>query len=578
MRSRLGVFALVVALIALGAVTLIVVMRLKSSRPMHANGGAHLLVYDVPGDIDESAPVFNGFSLGALRRDRPTLHEVTAAIRAAASDDDVQGLVLHIGGIQWGWARLAEMREALGVFRASRKPFYASLEGGGEAEYLLAASARRVAMPQTATLQLDGLSASAMFLKGAYDKLGITPNFAHVGQFKSAVEQYTRTDLSPPARAAMEALLDDEYAVLVDSIAAARAVSADSVRHLIDEGPYTAPLAQAAGLIDTLLDQSDVDSLAAGHGARALDVVTMTHYLDQTGAAITGSHVALVVASGTIVGGKSSESPFNGRQLGSESLVAALREARERSSIKAVILRVDSPGGSGQASEEVWQEVRRVRRVKPVIVSMSNLAASGGYYIACGADAIVAEPGTLTGSIGVFGGKLNVLGLYRKLGLNIETVSRGKHAEMLSPFKDFTPEEGQRFQAQLDAFYQVFLGRVAEGRHMTRAAVDSIGQGRVWSGLQAQKLGLVDSLGGLQAAVALARRHAHLAKDAHVVLDVYPRQRRTYLQRLLGNMFDEQEDNTKLLMLAPVMQAWMTAAHFPTGQVLALMPYSIDIR
>ncbi len=576
MASRRSVFALVVFLTLLGAVALFAAMRLH--HPVTAGGAGQLLVYDVPGDIDESAPVFNGFTLSALRRDRPTLHEVTSAIRAAAEDEDVKGMVLHIGGIGWGWARIAEMREALGVFRAAGKPIYASLEGGSEGEYLLASSANHIAMPQTSLLQLDGLTASAMFLKGAYDKLGITPNYAHVGQFKSAVEQYTRTDLSPPARAAMEALLDDEYRVLVDSLAAARGVSGDSLRHLIDEGPYTAPTAIAAGLVDTLLDESDVDSLAAGHGSHALEVVTMTHYLDRATAPSTGSHIALVVASGTIMGGKSTDSPFNGRQLGSETLVAALREARERKSIKAVVLRIDSPGGSGQASEEVWQEVRRVRRSKPVIVSMGNLAASGGYYIACGADAIVAEPNTLTGSIGVFGGKLNLLGLYQKLGLNIETVSRGKHAEMFSSFKDFTPEEAQRFQAQMDAFYQVFIGRVADGRHMTKAQVDSIGQGRVWSGLQGRRLGLVDSLGGLQTAVAIARARAHIAKDADVLLDVYPQGKRTYFQRMLGNMFDDHDDESRLLLLTPVMQAWIEASRFPTGTALALMPYSIDIH
>ena len=173
---------------------------------------------------------------------------------------------------------------------------------------------------------------------------------------------------------------------------------------------------------------------------------------------------------------------------------------------------------------------------------------------------------------------LNILGLYRKLGLNVETVSRGKHAEMFSSFKDFTPEEAQRFQAQMDAFYQVFIGRVADGRHMTRAQVDSIGQGRVWSGLQGRHLGLVDSLGGLQTAVAIARARAHIARNADVLLDVYPRPRRTYFQRMLGNMFEDQNDESRLLMLTPIMQAWLSASQFPTGTAMALMPYSIDIH
>lgn len=241
-------------------------------------------------------------------------------------------------------------------------------------------------------------------------------------------------------------------------------------------------------------------------------------------------------------------------------------------------LRVDSPGGSGQASDDIWQEVRRARARKPVVVSMSNLAASGGYYIACGADRIVAEPGTVTGSIGVFGGKLNLLGLYRKLGLNIETASRGRNAEMLSPFRDFTPDEQRRYQAQLDDFYRVFLERVAGGRGMSTVRADSLGRGRVWSGVAAHRLGLVDTLGGLGTAVAVARERAGLGEHEAVRVELYPRPRRTFLRTLAEGLVEDNDEESREAVLSPVFAAWLAASRFPAGATLALLPYTLDFR
>ncbi len=577
MSSRSRVLLLVLLLVVLGAVALSVVNRLHRGA-----GGAHervALVYDVPTDVDETPPVTSALSLAAFRRSRPSLWEITRALRHAAGDDDVRALVLHVGEVGWGWGRVAELRDAISEFRAAGKPVYVSLAGGTDQSYLLAARATRLAMPPTATVWLDGLTASAMFLKGTYDKLGITPNFAHVGTFKSAVEQYTRTDMSAPARAAMQSLVDDEYGLLTDSLAAARGVTPERMRALVDDGPYGASGALAAGLVDTLLDESALDSLAVEADGQRLGVRSLARYIDEQGDdSDLGDQIALIPAAGTIVSGRSHDNGWSGADLGSTTLIEALREVRLKRSVRAVVLRIDSPGGSGQASDEVWQEIQRVRRVKPVVMSMSNLAASGGYYIACGSDGIVAEPGTITGSIGVFGGKLNVLGLYRKLGLNIETVSRGKHAEMMSQFRDFTPEESARFQAQLDDFYRIFVGRVSTGRGMPPARVDSLGQGRVWSGLAARRLGLVDSLGGLQAAVALAKSKAKLDGNADVPVVLYPHPRRPMFRRFIDDLADQDDDSAQLTTLPPVVAAWLRAARFPTGAVLAMLPWSIEIR
>src|SRR5207249_1383117 len=226
------------------------------------------------------------------------------------------------------------------------------------------------------------------------------------------------------------------FTLLVASLASARRMRTDSVRSLIDGGPSTAGQAHSRGLVDTLLAEAEVDSLAAHADGSRQPTGSFARYAQERGEG-TGEHIALVVAEGEIVDGRSSQGPFGGRAVGDRTLVEALREIRGRHNIRAVVLRIDSPGGSGDASDAVWQELRRLRREKPVIVSMGDVAASGGYYLACAGDAIVAGPSTITGSIGVFGGKLNVLGLYRKLGLNVETVHRGKHAEMWSPYHDF---------------------------------------------------------------------------------------------------------------------------------------------
>lgn len=576
MPHRLRVLLLVLALVAVGATLLHAV---RARRGVRAERVA--LVWDVPSSIDEAPPTAGGaFSWASLRKDEPSLWEITGAVRAAAKDDAVRALVLHVGETEWGWGRVAEMREAIAAFRAAGKPVWVSLQGGSDESYLLVSRADHIAVPPTTTLAVDGLSATAMFFKGAYDKLGIVPNYAHVGRFKSAVEQQTRSAMSEPARAALESLLGDEFSLFADSLAAARGVAPARMRALVDEGPFTAGDAVAAGLADTLADEADLDSLALGRGPKALGEERLERYAEGRDAADGGDHIALIPAVGTIMPGRSREDGWQGSQLGSESIIAALREARDRRAVRAVVLRIDSPGGSGEASDDIWREVERVRRVKPVVVSMSNLAASGGYYIACGADAIVSEPGTITGSIGVFGGKLNVIGLYRKLGLNVETISRGRHAEMMSPFHDFTPDEAAKFQAQLDAFYRVFVTRVAAGRGMTAAAVDSVGQGRVWSGLSARRFGLVDSLGGVQAAVAIARDHAHLAKGADVPVVLYPHPHRPYLRRLLGGLLRGDDPNTdaRLAALPPVVAAWVQAARFPAGMALAMLPVSIEIR
>jgi protease-4 len=570
--------ALALVLLIFGLACLALVMAIGFGRRSPSPFAHAVLVFEVPSELPESQAPRWGFPFGRLR-DRPTVWDVVRAIRHAAEDDRIEALVLHVDGVDWGWAKVAEVREAVLAFRATGKPVYASMESGGEKEYLLATAASRVTAPPLAVLQLDGLAASALYLRGTFDKLDVRPNFAHVGQYKSAVEGYTRTDMSPPAREALQSLLDDEYAVLVDSLASARGIAPDSVTALLDNGPYVAGEALAAGLVDSLLHPADLDTMVVrmGDDRRA---ETLWRYLDRLPPTGAGTHVALIAVEGEILPGQSRENPMGGRVLGEETVIAALRDAASRPGIKGIVLRIDSPGGSADASDRIWREVMRARKRKPMVVSMSDLAASGGYYVAAGADSIVAHPGTITGSIGVFGGKLNVLGLYRKMGLNVETVTRGPRAEMLSPFRDFTPEEHERFQRQMEAVYHTFVSRVTESRDMDAAWVDSIGQGRVWSGRQARERGLVDGLGGLERAFAMVRAKAGLEPDEPLAVEVYPRVERTLLQRMVGDLFEEADEVRLLddLRANAGWRAWSEAALWPTGVALALMPYRLEIR
>ncbi len=579
MSSRRGVWAFVLIISLAGVAVFSAALALRGPRPRPA--APAVLVWDVPSTIVDGEPPHRLFGYGWFRRSHPTVFDVVRTLDRAAGDDHVRALVLHIDGLDWGWGKLSEVRDAVARVRRLGKPVYAIVEGGGDAEYFLASAANVVAVPPASVLWVDGLMASAMFYKGTLDKLDVHANYAHAGEFKSAAEAYTRTSMSEPAREALTSLLDDLYSVLVDSLATSRHVDADSVRRLIDEGPFPAAVARTSGLVDTVTYTEQLDSLALHRAGKDIETQSFTSY--NARGTWGDSHVAYVTAVGTISGGRSRFEPMGGAILGSETLCETLRDLRDDHSIKAVVLRIDSPGGETQASDEIWHAVEGLNARKPVIVSMSDLAASGGYYIAAPATSIVAQPGTLTGSIGVFGGKLNLLGLYQKLGLNVETVSRGKNAQMLSSIRDFDPAEGAHFQAQIDSSYQLFLRRVSAGRSLSLVEADSVARGRVWSGEAARTRGLVDSLGGIRTACRMALAQAGSSLDKPLDVEEYPRAGHTFMDRLFETwMRDADSDNSETELLvrsfSPVMRAWLAAASFPAGRMLAVLPWSITIR
>jgi len=570
MSARRGVFVFLVLLVLLGAAAVFAALTLR--HPLESVPESSVLVFDVPEYLDEGEAPESNYAVDWFRPSRPLLWKIAFGLRQAAEDDHIAALVLHVGSIDWGWAKISEIRDAIEAFRESGKPVYASFSGGGEREYLLASAADLISAPPLTVLQLDGLTASALFMRGTFDKLDVTPNFAHAGTYKSGAEGYTRQDMSGPAREALQALLDDLYGALLDSLAVARDLPRDTVAAIMDEGPYDAPEAWARGLIDTVLYEAELDSLATEDVSDSDHTISLWRYLDRLRHPPAKSRFAMVVASGTISDGKSRD-----EVLGSETLIDALDEVRERKSVKAVILRVDSPGGSAPASDEMWRAVERLRAEKPVVISMSDYAASGGYYLSVAGSSIVAQPTTITGSIGVYGGKLNVLGLYHKVGLNVETVSRGKHAEMMSPFKDFTPEESQQFQNSMQHVYRTFVDRVAEGREMKEDEVERFAQGRVWSGVAAAEHGLVDELGGIEKAVEVAKKLANVPADEQVAVEIYPKVEKNFFQRIFSEMFSDDWEESALRLM-PGLSAFLEVAALPSGVALTWLPYRIDIR
>jgi protease-4 len=363
-----------------------------------------------------------------------------------------------------------------------------------------------------------------------FDWIGTYPDFLHVGDYKTAVNVFTEQTFTPAHREMSASINRDHYDHLVRAIADARHKSEADVRALIDRGPFLPDEALELGLVDDLAYEDELDDLIEGFDSRK--TVGVDEYAGVSWESVglgRRSRVAVINAVGTIVSGRSHFDPINGALLGSESIVEHIRDARDSRGIRAIVLRVDSPGGSSVASDVIWRELMITKSERlPIVVSMSDLAASGGYYIAAAGDAIVAQPGTLTGSIGVYTGKFVTGGSLAKLGANVEGVSDGRHAEMYSPARPFTDEERARVLDAMQFTYDEFIERVADARHMTPEKIHEVAQGRVWTGSQARQVGLVDQLGGLVAAVALAKQRARIPSDEEVELVIYPRPRSVY--------------------------------------------------
>ena len=514
-----------------------------------------------------------------------TVRGYVDVIRKAKQDRRVARLLIKPGGLESPfWAKVQEVRDAIVDFRRSGKPVYAFLEYGGSKEYYLASAADKVYLLPTSTLDLTGLPSYEVFLRGTFDWVGTYPDFLHVGDYKTAVNTFTEKGFTPAHREMSESLNQDQFDQLVRGIADGRRKPEDEVRALIDRGPFQPEEALRVGLVDDLAYEDELDDVADVTLDAQIEVENYARVTWEALGVSRRARIAVVNAVGTMVSGESGFDPINGPVLGSDSLVEQIREARG-SGAKALVLRIDSPGGSSVASDVIWRELMITKdKGLPVIVSMSDLAASGGYYMAAAGDVIVAQPGTLTGSIGVYTGKFVTGGTFEKLGANIETVRQGKFADMYSPDRPFTQEERTKVLESMQATYDHFVERVADARQMTPEKVDQIGQGRVWTGRQAREVGLVDELGGLMAAVAVAKQRAKIPAEEEVQLDIYPRTRSFYevlsnqFQSPIGQLRARSTAETLISLLGPrdrdILAALLAPSRlFRAGELLAHMPY-----
>jgi protease IV len=464
--------------------------------------------------------------LARLRaRSRRLLRPTLRALHEAAEDRHVVGLIAKVGGM-WPWATMQELRRGVRAFGASGKPTLAWVESFGElgsrgmAAYVLATAFGELWLQPGGEVGLLGVGIEQTFVRGTLDRLGIEPQFEQRYEYKNAADVLVRKEFTAAHREALERLSESVFSDAVDTIAAARGLTHDQVRELINTGPRTAPEAQAAGLVDRLGYRDQAYEAMRTRTDRKPELLFADRWRPRRKIAPPPhrrDHVAVVDVRGGIATGRTRRGPM-GRQAGSDTVSAQLRAAHDNDRARAVVMRVESPGGSAVASEVIWREACRLREAgKPVVVSMGDVAASGGYYISCPAEVIVALPATLTGSIGVLGGKLVVDNLLERLGISTGTVQQGAHALMYSARRGFSEDERARFAATIDAIYRDFVGKVAEGRRRPVADIEAVARGRVWTGRDALEAGLVDELGGLRDAVRIARERANLPEDAPVL-------------------------------------------------------------
>jgi protease-4 len=579
MRRGLGLVLTILLLAMLLSVAAMVVLMLVVGRepPVAANS---LLVLRVEGDLaDASSDTILESVLGARRNGTRAIVE---NLRKAKADRRISGLLVKPANLSSAyWARLQEVRDAILDFKASGKKTAAHLEYGGDREYFVGTACDRVFLLPTSPLDVSGLATYELFLRGTLDKIGAYPDFLHIGDFKTAPNQLTEKTFTPAHREMAESLNRDLFDQFLQAVADGRKKTPTGVRELVDEGPFLAEEAVRVGLVDDVAYDDEIDKKLQPSGTAPARLKDDDYA--RVSAASLGlggrSRIAVINAYGVINSGRSGVDPLNGAVAGSDTLVEYIRKAKKDRTVKAIVLHVDSPGGSTVASDVIWRELMQARTgpgARPLVASMSDLAASGGYYIAMAAPDIVAEPGTLTGSIGIYGGKIVTGGTFGMLGMSIEPLSIGRHAEMNSPVRPYSEEERAKVDEQLRAFYDQFVEKVAASRRKTPEEIDAIAQGRVWTGRQAKALGLVDALGGLDKAVAIAKERAKIPAGERVELVVYPPKRSVY--DLLMSSFSGMDERARLAALLGVRDrravGILTAPLrlFRPGEPLALMP------
>ena len=588
-RFVLGLFATIGILAVLAVVAVgVAAWRIAASRP--ALPRTIILTADLGGGLIEGSQSALSELVGGRKS---TVRGFLDALERGAEDPRVKGIYAHIDGDTLGLAKTQEARDAVAAFRGKGKFAIAFSESFGEfgvgtRPYYLATAFDEIWLQPLGAVGLVGLHAEVPFLRGTLDRLGIEPSFARREEYKSAANSLTETEMTAPQREEVESLLTSMAGQIVHGIAETRHLSESEVQGLIDHGPLFADEAKTARLVDRIGYRDEAISEAHRRAGSGAEQVPLSRYLEGADHPHNkGPTIALIYGTGLIVQGGGTTSPLSGSaEMSAREVTRAFRDAFRDAKVRAILFRIDSPGGSAVASESIWREVVRAReRGKPVIVSMGDTAGSGGYYVAAPADKIVAQPATLTGSIGVLAGKLVIAQLLNKIGVTTDSAERGANSGMFSTLRDFSPAEQQRLDTFLDLTYRGFKEHVAAGRHLSEDQVEAVAKGRVWSGEEAKANGLVDALGGYAVALQLAKEAAGLAADAPAKLVVFPREKGT-AELIFDRVFDRDHDSDGTPAPAgAVERAWnaLSAVAVPLGglfgdpSVLRMPPWG-DIR
>ncbi len=548
-------------------------MRFRERPPeISANS---VLVLHLSGDLPEKAPVEIPF---LSQGPGLTVSNVWMAFRKAAADSHIKAIVFEPESLGVGWAKLEELRHDIEEFRKSGKPVFAYLHTPGTREYYAASAADRIYMGPDDEVYLKGLRAELMYFKDTLDKLGVTVDVEHAGKYKDFGDQFTRTNMSPETREVITSLVDSLYNDLVSGIATGRKKTNAQVTDIIDQGLFLAPQLQKAGMIDELCYEDQMWEELQGrlHGGDLKRVKAETYVRvppEQAGLTRGKSRIALVIGEGDIIRGDPDNPTEDEASLTAVGFSRLLQQVGNDSSIRGVIVRIDSPGGESSASDDIWRAMNLLSKKKPMVISMSDAAASGGYYMAMTGDPIVAYPGTETGSIGVVFGKPNLHGLYDKIGITKDGIERGKYAGIDSDYSSLTPDERQKLREGIDANYEDFVSKVAAGRHRPVGQIEPVAQGRVWLGSQAKTVGLVDEVGGLDTAVTMIKKKANIPAAENVLIEAYPA-RRSLLDLLLlqRSQEDAVESALRQAFRGAPFHAWMH------GGFLRMEPYWIAVK
>ncbi len=558
----LGILVLLFLAAAAGAVFL----TLRPGRAYVSIGKRTVLKVDLERPLPEMAPES---PLAALSRETPlTLRGLVETLEQAGTDERVSGLVARIGAAPLATAQVQEIRDAVRAFRAKKKFAVAFSEtfgefGSGNGAYYLATAFDEIWLQPSGDVGLNGWVLEAPFLRGTLDKLGVTPQFGQRYEYKNAMNVFTDTSFTPAFREAEQRLLDSIAAQSVRGIAEGRKVAEAEVRALVDRGPFLGAEAKEARLVDGLAYWDEVSAKVRSRAGTGAELLSLSAYRDGAGSPYDsgGKALALIYGVGGVARGRGGYNPVTDSwTMGSETVASAFRKAAKDTDVAAIVFRVDAPGGSYVASDTIWREVSRARAAgKPVVVSMGSVAASGGYFVAMGADRIFAEPGTLTGSIGVLAGKFVTPGMWEKVGITFDQVESGAHANFWNSSRPYSPGEWDRFNAWLDRIYDDFTSKVAEGRKLPKEKVLEIAKGRVWTGEDARERGLVDELGGLSAAIRAAKAAAKIPASESVRLLEFPKRKSPFeslLTRLSGGEDEPDSSDSSLRIpdsLRPVL-------------------------